>query len=310
VAYNLIVTSHSYVAETFDLVDALHFGAGTTVTSAVAGGPSGVTLVPGWNGTSATLLADDQTISARTEAAASTLAFTVTVTFTVSPTITAEARNCALTGNETATGTLNSATVTVRNVSDDATACGDIPSPQADLAIVKTASTANPQLGSSPSFSYTLTVTNAGPDVAQNVVVTDSVPATLTVTGVTTPDFTCVTSGNELSCTRPSLVVGGVAVITVAVVLKADVVSEVQIINSAFVSADTPDPNLSNNSHVAAVTPTGDQESAPPQPPTPDPTLPSTGGDARYLVEVAFGLLAAGLFVAQLARRRRRHLLS
>ncbi|HNX21893.1 MAG TPA: DUF11 domain-containing protein, partial [Bacteroidales bacterium] len=53
----------------------------------------------------------------------------------------------------------------------------------ADLAITKTASTSNPCAGQQ--VTYTITVTNNGPLAAQNVVVTDQLPAGLTLNSVT-----------------------------------------------------------------------------------------------------------------------------
>jgi uncharacterized repeat protein (TIGR01451 family) len=153
VSYDLIVKSASFVPESFDLVDALAFGAGTSNIAATATLPSGITAVAGWTGldTHTTL------VQGGTIAAGATLTFAVTVTFDVAGDTTAAARDCL---PPTGTGTLNSASVTVRGATSTDTACGEIPNP--NVTITKTVSS-EPVRGANGvwTIGYELHVTNA-----------------------------------------------------------------------------------------------------------------------------------------------------
>ncbi len=153
VSYDLIVNSASFVPESFDLVDALDFGSGTTNIVANATMPPGITAVAGWTGldTHTTL------VQGGTIAAGATLTFAVTVTFDVAGDMTAAARDCL---PPTGTGTLNTASVTVRGNTSTDTACGEIPNP--NVTITKTVSS-EPVRGVNGvwTIGYDLTVTNA-----------------------------------------------------------------------------------------------------------------------------------------------------
>ncbi|MEY2581898.1 MAG: hypothetical protein QOE09_1747 [Ilumatobacteraceae bacterium] len=153
VSYDLIVKSASFVPESFDLVDALDFGAGTTNIAASAVMAPGITAVAGWTGLDThTALVQHGTI-----AAGATLTFAVNVTFDVAGGMTAAARDCL---PPTGTGTLNSASVTVRGATSTDTACGEIPNP--NVTITKTISS-EPVRGANGvwTIGYDLTVTNA-----------------------------------------------------------------------------------------------------------------------------------------------------
>ena len=198
VAYELVVTNQSYVAETFDLSDTLDFGAGTSSITATAAAPAGITLVAGWDGLGATLLADDQVILARTEAAPSRLAFSISVTFDVAGSMTAEARDCESIDGE-GTGTLNTAMVTSRSGDFEAGDCAVIP--EANLEIVKTVF-AGPVRAADGTWTifYNLAVTNTGdgpghyvlsdaPQFGDGVTVTSATVAAVTAGLSTNPGF-------------------------------------------------------------------------------------------------------------------------
>ena len=102
-----------------------------------------------------------------------------------------------------ATTLVNTATITVSPVPDpnpanDTSSDADTVTPlDADLSIVKTDS-ADPVMPGD-SFSYTIVVTNAGPDDARDLVLTNTVPGVLTVGGVTSfAPGACVTIGADL----------------------------------------------------------------------------------------------------------------
>ncbi|MCL2337788.1 MAG: hypothetical protein FWC60_10240, partial [Firmicutes bacterium] len=115
----------------------------------------------------------------------------------------------------------------------------------ADLAITKTANPSPVTVGAP--LSYTVTVTNFGPSYAQDVLLTDVVPPSLsngqysTDSGLTWNTW----NGNQAIGTLAS---GA----SVTVLLRGTVNSSVtgSITNTAFVSSITPDPNMLNNSVI------------------------------------------------------------
>jgi uncharacterized repeat protein (TIGR01451 family) len=164
---------------------------------------------------------------------------------------TDESRDCVLELGETGTGFLNDATVTWLDGSASDDACKDTPDPDvADLAIIKTASVTT--TGPDGTFDWILDITNNGPATAVNVVVGDLVPATLTVTGVTSSEFACSHVGNAVTCTKASMAVGETGQVTITVVVPGTAVSG-SATNIGTVESDTPDPDLTNNSDDAKV---------------------------------------------------------
>ncbi|MDR1834119.1 MAG: DUF11 domain-containing protein, partial [Propionibacteriaceae bacterium] len=124
----------------------------------------------------------------------------------------------------------------------------------ADVAITKTMSPSPAIAGQAGAT--TLTVTNAGPNTATNVVITDPLPANYTASSVTptvTPagsaSPTC-TLDTSVTCTLPSLPVG--TTVQVQIAGKPDSSSQdTTLSNIATVSTDAYDPNMANN--VASV---------------------------------------------------------
>ena len=112
---------------------------------------------------------------------------------------------------------------------------GGTASAAADVSLAKTLNTVAPYyLGKS--LTYTLTVSNAGPDTATTVQVTDT-PTHLTVTNV---------SGGgcaALPCSIASIASGAHATITVTATINAEGAFD----NSASAAAAQTDPNPANN---------------------------------------------------------------
>ena len=114
-----------------------------------------------------------------------------------------------------------------------------------NLSITKTDSTDPENPGQS--FFYTLTVNNAGPANATNLVVSDTVPSQYTVTSVTSPTGACGNVGNVVTCNLAAFASGAAAwVITVNVTVKATTVGGTYV-NTATVSATEADPTPANN---------------------------------------------------------------
>ena len=170
-----------------------------------------------------------------------TLAPNSNATITITATVTA--RDTTLTN----TATVASSTPDPVPANNSASASVTVPA-SADLAITKTGP-ANPTQGGPDSF--TVTVSNQGPDTASGVVVDDSLPAKFTATGASGGGFACTVPGEPggtLVCTRSSLAVAdGPQQITITGTLAAGIAGQ-RITNAASVSSDTADPDLTNNS--------------------------------------------------------------
>ena len=121
--------------------------------------------------------------------------------------------------------------------------------PSADLSIGKALTSGTPVGGDKGV--YTLTVNNAGPSDATNVVVTDTLPTLFrNVTAVVTGAAgLCTVTGNALQCTFASVPVGTVPVVTLKGTFDQNLGTTIS--NTGLVSADTADPITSNNSSTA-----------------------------------------------------------
>jgi uncharacterized repeat protein (TIGR01451 family) len=115
----------------------------------------------------------------------------------------------------------------------------------ADLALAKSGSL------SGTTATWTLTVTNAGPGAAQNVVVTDSLPSRTTLASAS-PGCT-VPSAGTVRCSADSIASGGTASFTIVTTLTGK--GNGWITNSATVASATSDPVTSNNTATARVRP-------------------------------------------------------
>jgi large repetitive protein len=111
----------------------------------------------------------------------------------------------------------------------------------ADLSITKTTPAAEAPTGST--ITYTITVTNNGPDTAVNVVVNDDLPAGLQLVIATPSQGTC-SATDPVSCSLGSLTSGASATITLQALVTA---TSGTISNAATVTADTDDGTPGNN---------------------------------------------------------------
>lgn len=113
----------------------------------------------------------------------------------------------------------------------------------ADLSIVKTDSVDPVAAGTQ--YSYTLAISNAGPEAASGVIVSDVLPAALSFVSASGSGFTCSNTGGTVSCALSNpLASGANASVTIAV--RAPTTGR-SISNVGVVSATTMDPNPANN---------------------------------------------------------------
>jgi uncharacterized repeat protein (TIGR01451 family) len=124
---------------------------------------------------------------------------------------------------------------------------------EADLAITKTDSP-DPVIAGND-LTYTVTVTNNGPDAATSVTVTDNLPAETTfVSCSSTGGGVCGGSGNNQTVTFASLASGQSETITFVANVSCSVADGTSIDNTATVSSFTPDPDPTNNAATATTT--------------------------------------------------------
>jgi uncharacterized repeat protein (TIGR01451 family) len=128
----------------------------------------------------------------------------------------------------------------------------------ADVSIAKTATPASAPAGAT--VSYTLTVRNAGPSNAQDVVISDAVAnaAQISLTRITgtTGGATCppAPQAAALQCSVPTLAPEATATVTVEGVLRASLNAGSTVANTANVTAGTADPDSANNQATGQVT--------------------------------------------------------
>jgi len=124
---------------------------------------------------------------------------------------------------------------------------------EADLAITKTGSP-DPVIAGND-LTYTVTVTNNGPDTATSVTVTDNLPAETTfVSCSSTGGGVCGGSGNNQTVTFASLASGQSETITFVANVSCSVADGTAINNTATVSSFTSDPDTTNDSATATTT--------------------------------------------------------
>ncbi len=127
------------------------------------------------------------------------------------------------------------------NNTSEFSACASAGVAGADLSIVKSDST-DPVVRNTP-FTYTLLVHNAGPALASDVGVIDTLPAGVVVSNATITQGSCnIAVAGQVTCTIGTLVSGGDVTIT----LTATAANAGLITNSVVVTSPT-DANTANN---------------------------------------------------------------
>lgn len=226
----------------------------------------------------------------------------VNITIIVTPTNVGTAVNMvSVTGDENDPDTNN-------NSDTENTAVDPVPQ-SADLSIVKSDSP-DPVIVNQP-LTYTLTVTDTGPDTATNVVVTDTLPAGAVFDSATSGQGSCSEAAGTVTCNLGNIANGDSVIITI--VVTPTVVGNA--VNSASVIGDVSDPDPSDDSDdedtevepaPTGSPPTTDPDpSDPPESPVPGPvinSIPTLSGWASMLMPLLLVLISA----AVLWRRDRR----
>jgi uncharacterized repeat protein (TIGR01451 family) len=129
--------------------------------------------------------------------------------------------------------------------------------PDADLTVTKSGSPDPVVPGAN--LTYQIGVTNAGPEAAAAVLLSDAVPAGTTFVSLTAPaGWTCVTPAvggtGAISCTNPSLAMGTAASFTLVVNVVPGTADGTTITNTATASSSTTDPMPADNSATDTAT--------------------------------------------------------
>ena len=153
------------------------------------------------------------------------------------------------------TATISFSPISDPNAANDSATDVDTVTQSADLSITKTDS-ADP-VTPGQAFTYTLTVTNAGPSDATGLTVSDTVPPQFALTGTATGTGSCGNVGNAVTCNLAALAATGTWVITVSVTAGA---TGGTFTNTATVSGTEADPVPGNNSasQTSTITPQAD----------------------------------------------------
>jgi uncharacterized repeat protein (TIGR01451 family) len=160
---------------------------------------------------------------------------------------------------DTPDGTLICNTVTVTSRTDDPNTGNNSATAK---TLVKTAADLSATKSEKPdpvtagdNLTYKLKIANAGPNAAQSVWVSDTIPANTTFVSFTQnsgPTFSCgappVGGTGTVGCSASSLVAGARATFTLVVRVNADTPDGTLICNTVSVESSTNDPNTGNNS--------------------------------------------------------------
>jgi uncharacterized repeat protein (TIGR01451 family) len=177
-----------------------------------------------------------------------TLANGATATFTLTLAVNGATPNGTVISN---TATVSSTTSDPNAGNNSATSNATV-SVSADVAVTKSAPAT---IAPNGSIAYTIGVTNNGPNVAQNVSLSDTLPASTTFTSLSSPGgWSCTTPAvggtGTVTCSIATLANAATASFTLTVATTAPAGST--ITNTANVSATSPDSSAGNNSATAS----------------------------------------------------------
>lgn len=122
----------------------------------------------------------------------------------------------------------------------------------ADLSL--TSQTSAAQIVAGDSFTYTVQLTNSGPNDAAGVVFSDPAPAGVTFNSCSSTAGTCTVSGGAASLSLATIPNGETVTITIQATLSTSLADGTALANTPSVTSSTFDPNAGNNSGSAGST--------------------------------------------------------
>lgn len=154
--------------------------------------------------------------------------------------------------------------------------------PNVDVSVVKTDSP-DPVIAGNQ-ITYTLAVANAGPSAADNVVLTDVLPAGVTFVSVTPSQGTAANASGTVTANLGTINAGGTATVTLIVSVPSSTAAGTSISNTATVTSSYIDTNAANNTSTVATTVNRSVDLAITKTDTPDPVLVT--GQITYTLTV------------------------
>jgi uncharacterized repeat protein (TIGR01451 family) len=151
--------------------------------------------------------------------------------------------------------TVSTTTFDPTDENDTASAATTVPSTSADMQVTKVASASEAFANSD--ITYTIQVTNFGPDVADNAELFDSLPGDMTFVSLSSPaGWACTTpgigAGGSIVCTNPSFAAGAGATFTLIGHIPSGTSAGTTYNNTALASSSTSDPDSSNNNAITS----------------------------------------------------------
>ena len=128
------------------------------------------------------------------------------------------------------------------------------PAPSADIVVSKSGDEA---IALGGQITYSLSVYNAGPDDAVNIVLTDALPAHTSFVNASTNTGSVSFDGTTLTVNVGTLAFDTTAIATLVVQVDQNTPRDTTISNTVSGSSDTADPDTSNNSATALTVVTG-----------------------------------------------------
>jgi len=128
-----------------------------------------------------------------------------------------------------------------------------VPEPQADLVVQKSGPVS---AQANTDVAYSITLLNNGPDAADSVSLTDTLPGTMTFVSIqqnSGPAFSC-SGTTTVTCSILSFAAGASATFTLTGHIPSGTASGTEFTNIANVSSTTTDPNTNNNQSATALT--------------------------------------------------------
>lgn len=233
VTYHIVVTNNGPSdAASVSMTDTLPANT-TFVSNTQSGGPSFSCTNPAVGGTGTV------TCSIATLTSGTTATFDIVATFAAATPM----------GPSSNTANVSASTPDPNAGNNSSTAVTTVSPALADISITKTP--APGPYGTGQPLTYTIVVTNGGPNPASSVTVTDTLPAGTTLQQ-STPGGAC--SGTTVvTCNAGTLANGASATFTLTITLPS---TPGPITNTAVASASaaSPDPNLGNNTATSTIT--------------------------------------------------------
>ncbi|WP_018681194.1 DUF11 domain-containing protein [Actinokineospora enzanensis] len=137
------------------------------------------------------------------------------------------------------------------NTADNTATATAMVVPTADIVVTQTASDPNPIAGNRTN--YTVTVYNDGPSDAQNVVITDPLPAGVTIVSASPQSGTCATTNGTVSCQLGTVPAGGTTTVNLRVAIAPDRAAG-PLANTASGTTSTQQDNTANDAATVTTT--------------------------------------------------------